>query len=140
MAPRVYIDGHAGTTGLRIRDWMEPRADVELLVAPMDRRKDPEVRRGCIAEADLVVLCLPDEAAREAALWAKLVEKLVVALETRRSSPPGAGDFAKSADPVALLKLLFGGGLAPIAPFPDCGPGMLPVDAQLGCANPPDCQ
>lgn len=71
MSPRVYIDGHAGTTGLRIRDWMEPRTDVELLAPPMEQRKDPEVRRACIAQADLVVLCLPDDAAREAAIWAQ---------------------------------------------------------------------
>ena len=45
MAPRIYIDGHAGTTGLRIRDWMADRRDVELLVPPEEGRKDPEVRR-----------------------------------------------------------------------------------------------
>lgn len=42
------------------------------------------------------------------------------------------------ADPVALLNFLFGGGPIISDPFPDCGPGMLPVE--LGCANPPDCQ
>ena len=43
-------------------------------------------------------------------------------------------------DPVSLLSFLFADGLAPVEPFPDCGPGMLPADAVLGCANPPDCQ
>ena len=43
-------------------------------------------------------------------------------------------------DPVWLLNHLFAGGPAPVAPFPDCGPGMLPADATLGCANPPNCQ
>ncbi len=43
-------------------------------------------------------------------------------------------------DAVSLLNFLFAGGPAPAAPFPDCGPGMLPADETLGCANPPDCQ
>ena len=44
------------------------------------------------------------------------------------------------ADPVAVLNFLFGRGLAPVAPFPDCGPGTLPADTELGCTNAPDCQ
>ena len=44
------------------------------------------------------------------------------------------------ADPVALLNFLFGGGPIITDPFPDCGPGMLPADEQLGCAIPPNCQ
>ncbi len=42
-------------------------------------------------------------------------------------------------DPVWLLSFLFAGGPAPMEPFPDCGPGMLPADTALGCANPPNC-
>jgi N-acetyl-gamma-glutamyl-phosphate reductase len=70
MAPRIYIDGHVGTTGLRIRDWLGPRRDLELLTAPDSERKDPGVRRRLVGEADLAVLCLPDDASREAAGWA----------------------------------------------------------------------
>ena len=51
----------------------------------------------------------------------------------------GDGDV-NIADPVALLNFLFGGGPMITAPYPDCGPGMLPADPVLGCANPPDCQ
>ena len=47
----------------------------------------------------------------------------------------GDGDV-NIADPVALLTFLFGGGPSPVSPFPDCGPGMLPADPELGCANP----
>ena len=43
-------------------------------------------------------------------------------------------------DPVFLLNFLFAGGPAPVAPFPDCGPGVLPADTALGCVNPPACQ
>ena len=48
-------------------------------------------------------------------------------------------DDVNITDPVSLLNFLFAGGSAPAAPFPDCGPGMLPADAALGCANPPNC-
>lgn len=70
MPKRVYIDGHAGTTGLRIREWLADRTDIDLLTPPDAERKSPEARQRLIAEADLAVLCLPDEAAREAAAWA----------------------------------------------------------------------
>ena len=51
------------------------------------------------------------------------------------------GDEATNiADATYLLNHLFSGGPAPLAPFPDCGPGRLPADKELGCANPPDCQ
>ncbi len=69
MPHRVFIDGHAGTTGLRIRDWLAGRDDLELLEIDAARRKDPQARRECLASADLAVLCLPDDAAREAVGW-----------------------------------------------------------------------
>jgi len=64
---RIFIDGQAGTTGLRIRDWLAGRDDLELLQIDEAKRKDPAARRDVFAAAELVVLCLPDEAAREAA-------------------------------------------------------------------------
>ncbi len=64
--PRVFIDGHAGTTGLRIREWLRGRDDLELLEIDEARRKDPAARAELAASADAVVLCLPDAAAREA--------------------------------------------------------------------------
>ena len=70
MPPKVYIDGHAGTTGLRIREWLGPRTDIELLTLPEKDRKDPGARRAMLRSADLAVLCLPDDSAREAAAWA----------------------------------------------------------------------
>ena len=68
--PRVYIDGHVGTTGLRIRDWLHGRDDLDLLHLPETSRKDPAARRARVEEADVAVLCLPDDVAREAAAWA----------------------------------------------------------------------
>ena len=65
MLPKVFIDGHTGTTGLRIHQWMAGRKDVELLTLPEELRRDAEERRGQILESDLAVLCLPDDAAEE---------------------------------------------------------------------------
>ena len=69
--PRIFIDGHVGTTGLRIRDWLAGRDDCEIWTLPEAERKSKEARKKAIAEADVSVLCLPDEAAVEAAGWAK---------------------------------------------------------------------
>ena len=46
MLPKVFIDGHTGTTGLRIHQWMAGREDVELLTLPQELRRNPEDRRG----------------------------------------------------------------------------------------------
>ena len=66
MKTKVYIDGQSGTTGLEIYDRIGQRSDLELLHIPDDKRHDPEERKKYLNEADLVFLCLPDEAAREA--------------------------------------------------------------------------
>jgi N-acetyl-gamma-glutamyl-phosphate reductase len=62
----VFIDGQAGTTGLQIAERLRSRSDIDLLEIPEQTRKDPEARREYLNKADLVILCLPDEAAREA--------------------------------------------------------------------------
>jgi len=69
--PIVFIDGEAGTTGLGIRDRLLALRSIELRSLPADRRKDPAARRDVMAEAELVVLCLPDEAARESVALAE---------------------------------------------------------------------
>ena len=64
--PRIYIDGQEGTTGLRIRQMLQRRADLELLSIPAGERKNPPRRAEFLNRADLAILCLPEEAAAEA--------------------------------------------------------------------------
>ena len=64
--PKVYIDGKEGTTGLQIYDRLSVRDDIDLLLIDEDKRKDIDTRKKLINAADLVFLCLPDEAAVEA--------------------------------------------------------------------------
>lgn len=71
MRARVFLDGSVGTTGLRIRERLEGRADLEVLVLSEAARKDAAARRDALRGADVAILCLPDDAAREAAAWAE---------------------------------------------------------------------
>ena len=64
--PKIYIDGKEGTTGLQIYERLGERDDIELLLIDEDKRKNVEERRRLLNAADLVFLCLPDAAAREA--------------------------------------------------------------------------
>ncbi len=66
MATQVFIDGAVGTTGLEIRERLEGRPELSLITLDDAQRKLPEARRAALNAADIVILCLPDDAAREA--------------------------------------------------------------------------
>src|SRR5882762_11568144 len=65
MVAKIFIDGEAGTTGLQIRDRLAGRRDLELLAIAPDKRKDTDERKRLLNAADVAILCLPDEAAKE---------------------------------------------------------------------------
>jgi N-acetyl-gamma-glutamyl-phosphate reductase len=69
MPPRIYIDGQAGTTALRIREWLAGRDDLEVVILPEELRKDAAARKQALRDAAIVLFCLPDDAARDAAAW-----------------------------------------------------------------------
>jgi N-acetyl-gamma-glutamyl-phosphate reductase len=65
VAAKIFIDGEAGTTGLQIRERLSGRRDIEVLSIAEDRRKDADERKRLLNAADVAILCLPDEAAKE---------------------------------------------------------------------------
>lgn len=66
MPCRIFIDGEAGTTGLRIREHLASRQDLEIVSLPKERRRDVAARAEVLNDVEVAVLCLPDDAAREA--------------------------------------------------------------------------
>ncbi|CAN7245633.1 N-acetyl-gamma-glutamyl-phosphate reductase [Rhizobium sp. LjRoot258] len=66
MAPKIFIDGEHGTTGLQIRTRMAGRRDVELLSIPEAERRNAAMREDMLSGADIAILCLPDDASKEA--------------------------------------------------------------------------
>jgi len=66
MTTRIFIDGAAGTTGLEIADRLAGRVEFDLITLDGERRKDPSARAEALNAADIAILCLPDDAAREA--------------------------------------------------------------------------
>lgn len=86
--PSLFIDGEAGTTGLGIRDRLAVFRDIELRSLPPADRKSPEARRAIMQDVDLVVLCLPDAAAKESvALAGENGPKILDASTAHRTDP-----------------------------------------------------
>ncbi len=91
---KVFIDGSAGTTGLRIADRLTQRQDISLLRLPESLRKDPATRREAIHSADIVFLCLPDAAAVEAVALAEGSSTKIIDTSTaHRTNPAWAYGF-----------------------------------------------
>lgn len=86
---KVFIDGSAGTTGLRIREMLEKREDISLIALPEQLRKDVAARRDAINGADAVFLCLPDDAAREAVGLVENKNTVVIDASTAHRTSPG---------------------------------------------------
>lgn len=94
MTHHVFIDGGHGTTGLEIADRLAGRSDIALITIPAEQRRDPEVRRAALNDADAVILCLPDDAAREAvALISNNRTRVIDASTAHRVAPGWAYGF-----------------------------------------------
>ena len=92
----VFIDGSAGTTGLRIADRLAQRTDIRLIRLPESLRKDPMARKEAIHSADVVFLCLPDAAAVEAVELAGAAKAKIIDTSTaHRTNPAWAYGFAE---------------------------------------------
>lgn len=85
---QVFIDGSAGTTGLRIREMLEKRQDVSLITLPELLRKDVSARKDALNSADVAFLCLPDDAAREAAALVENKDTVVIDASTAHRTHP----------------------------------------------------
>ena len=85
---KIFIDGSAGTTGLRIADRLAERQDITLVTLPDALRKDPAARQDAICNADIAFLCLPDDAAREAVALAGSADVKIIDTSTAHRIHP----------------------------------------------------
>ena len=140
--PKVFIDGQEGTTGLQIHQRLAARSDIELLAIDPEKRKDPEERKKLLNAADLVFLCLPDAAAREAVAMIEDGRTRVIDASTAHRTAEGwvygfpellAGQRAriKFAKRVANPGCHASGFLAAAAPLTELG--ILPKDYPVTC-------
>ena len=86
---RVFIDGSAGTTGLRIRERLARRADLDVVVLPEELRKEAAARRDALNGADVALLCLPDAAAVEAVAMVENPDTVVIDTSTAHRTAAG---------------------------------------------------
>ena len=85
---KVFIDGKAGTTGLRIYERLSERADIQIITLPEEERKSPEARKKALNACDVAFLCLPDDAAREAVSMIENENVVVIDASTAHRTNP----------------------------------------------------
>jgi len=137
--PKVFIDGHNGTTGLKIHQRLQSRDDIELLEISDADRKVAEVKQDVIGNADLVILCLPDKAARQSVNFGSNSTRFIDASTAHRVDPKwtyGLPELnASQRDSISTSKYISNPGcwatgfLLPISPLIEAG--MLPETSRL---------
>ena len=138
---KVFIDGSAGTTGLRIRERLEARRDIELILLPEEQRKQPEARRDALHAADIAFLCLPDDAAREAVALAGDSDAAIIDTSTAHRTAEGwvygMAELKGQRPRIAASKRIANPGchasgfIALVAPLVEAG--VIARDARLSC-------
>jgi N-acetyl-gamma-glutamyl-phosphate reductase len=89
MMKKIFIDGAAGTTGLKLRERLQGRSDLTILSIDESRRRDPEARKARINESDVTFLCLPDDAAREAVALCGNPDTIIIDASTAHRTTAG---------------------------------------------------
>ena len=139
---KIFIDGKAGTTGLRIYDRLADRADVELITLSEEERKDTEARRRALNAADVAFLCLPDAAAVEAVSLVENPNTVIIDTSTAHRTLQGwtygfpelsdeREEAVKNAKRIAVPGCHAGGFIALVYPLIEAG--ILSPDALLTC-------
>lgn len=139
----IFIDGSAGTTGLRIRERLAARPDLHLITLSEEHRKDPEARREALHRADVAFLCLPDAAAIEAVALAEGSRVSIIDTSTAHRTNPaweyGFPELRGRRERIAVSKRIANPGchasgfVALIEPL--VREGILSPDAKLTCAS-----
>ena len=131
----VFIDGAAGTTGLEIHERLAGRADLSIVTLDEARRKDAGARREALNDADIAILCLPDDAAREAVALITGDTRVIDASSAHRVAPGWTYGFPELGFDVASARLVSNPGcyptgfLALVAPLVRAG--LIPADWPL---------
>lgn len=139
---KVFIDGSAGTTGLRIFDRLSTRKDIELITLSEELRKDPEARKNAINSADIAFLCLPDAAAVESVSLVENPHTVIIDTSTAHRTNDGwAYGFPELSDDfknkltaskrIAVPGCYASGFIALVKPLVDSG--ILSKDALISC-------
>ncbi len=137
---KVFIDGAVGTTGLEIHRRLQRRSDIELIALDDATRKSPSARRDALNASDISILCLPDDAAREAVGWIESDQTRVIDASTAHRTEPGwvygfpeisGHDAVAVAQRVSNPGCYATGFVALIAPLVRAG--VIPPDYPLNC-------
>ncbi|MBZ9798190.1 N-acetyl-gamma-glutamyl-phosphate reductase [Mesorhizobium sp. ES1-4] len=140
MKPKIFIDGEHGTTGLQIRALLAERGDLEIISIPVERRKETAARAEFLNAADIAILCLPDDAAKESvSLITNATTKVIDASTAHRVAEGWEYGFAEldkeQAKKIATAKRVANPGCWPQGPIATLRPlitaGLLPASSPI---------